>query len=157
MGSDSLPFGENLYNCDSLPFVGHLPRTVGLDPPTYLLVFPSLYWVLKTSFLLVFRSFSSVIALNSCNLLCLWQEVSKGLPAPPSCHILRREAIHSDSLIGKSLHLISHFLHIIFYILHTYYIVYSSRVYIKSVSSVPQISENVTWICAVCVLNFFDL
>lgn len=37
------PFGENLCNCDNLPFVGHLPRTVGLDPPTYLLVFPSLY------------------------------------------------------------------------------------------------------------------
>ena len=63
-----IPFGRTSAIVIILPFVGHLPRGVGLDQTASLLPLPMPLWFLlyifscRKSFLLVFRLFSLIVA-----------------------------------------------------------------------------------------------
>ena len=90
-----------------LPFVGHLPRVTGLDYTVCLPLLPLSLWFLlyifscRKSFLLVFRSFSSIVALYVFVILvCPWEEVSSGssysaMLAPPQYCLLNLKCLQA--------------------------------------------------------------
>ena len=70
VGSDSLLLGENLYNCDYLPFVGWV-LTISCLCPYYLSHCGSFFICCEKSFLLL-RVFSWILALYIVAMLCAY-------------------------------------------------------------------------------------